>query len=201
MTTEKIRVNASSVIRSVPDVRPTATSWRRETGGVEGVILLGEVVYSVILGFVMLRRACLAGSAVWAAILPLAAFAASRPNGTSLEYTFALSAYAIGHAICHQLPARSFHMWGASLPVCARCTGIYVGAAVAAMAAWVRPNAVGLTASRARRWLLAALVPTAMTLVYEWTTGVMPANWIRALAGLPLGAGVAWMIGTLNFEP
>jgi uncharacterized membrane protein len=149
----------------------------------------------------MLRRACLAGAVVWAAILPLAAFAASRPNGTSLEYAFALSAYAIGHAICHQLPLRSFHLWGASLPVCARCTGIYVGAAVAALAAGIRPNATDVTVTRARGWLLAALVPTAITLVYEWTTGVMPANWIRALGGLPLGAAVAWMIGTLNLEP
>ena len=149
----------------------------------------------------MLRRACLAGSVVWAAFLPLAAFAASRPNGTSLEYTFALSAYAIGHAICHQLPVRSFHLWGASLPVCARCTGIYVGAAVAAMAAMIRPNDAPLTVTRSRRWLLVALVPTGITLAYEWTTGVMPANWIRALAGLPLGAVVAWMIGTLNPEP
>ena len=28
----------------------------------------------------------------------------------------------------------------------------------------------------------------------------MPANWIRALAGLPLGAAVAWLIGTLNLN-
>ena len=53
-------------------------------------------------------------------------------------------------------------------------------------------------AARARRLLLAALAPTAITLVYEWTTGTMPANWIRALAGVPLGAAVAWLIGTLN---
>jgi hypothetical protein len=46
--------------------------------------------------------------------------------------------------------------------------------------------------------LLTALVPTAATLVFEWTTGVMPANWIRALAGLPLGVAVAWAIGMVN---
>jgi hypothetical protein len=32
------------------------------------------------------------------------------------------------------------------------------------------------------------LSPTALTLVFEWTTGTMPANWIRALAGFPIGA-------------
>ena len=61
-------------------------------------------------------------------------------------------------------------------------------------------GAITDTATQARRLLLVALVPTAITLVYEWTTGTMPANWIRALAGLPLGASVAWLIGTLNVE-
>ena len=157
----------------------------------------------------ILRRTLLAGSIVWAAVIPLAAFAASRTDEAALGYGFALGAYAIGHWICHQLPARSFHLWDAALPVCARCTGIYVGAAAASLAAVVRPtrtnatNATGGimdTTMQARRLLLAALMPTAITLVYEWTTGTMPANWIRALAGLPLGASVAWLIGTLNVE-
>ena len=159
----------------------------------------------------MLRRACLSGAVAWAAVIPLAAFAASRPHGPSLGYAFALGAYAIGHVICHQLPARSFQLWGAVLPVCARCTGIYVGAAVVSAAVWARPRSpVDVPhgnafhedpAARARRLLLAAVAPTAITLIYEWTTGITPANWIRALAGLPLGAAVAWLIGTLNVEP
>jgi hypothetical protein len=32
------------------------------------------------------------------------------------------------------------------------------------------------------------------TLVYEWTTGVMPSNWIRAASGVCLGVGVAALI-------
>jgi uncharacterized membrane protein len=149
----------------------------------------------------MLRRACLLVSLSWAAVIPLAAYAASRPNETSLGDAFALTAYAIGHAICHQLRTRSFQMWGASLPVCARCTGIYAGAAAAAIAATIWRSGADVTVARARQWLLIALVPTAITLVYEWTTGVMPANWIRALAGLPLGAAVMWMIATLTRNP
>jgi hypothetical protein len=46
--------------------------------------------------------------------------------------------------------------------------------------------------------LLLALVPTAVTLIFEWTTGVMPPHWVRALAGVPLGAAVAWAIGMVN---
>lgn len=34
---------------------------------------------------------------------------------------------AIGYAICHQISERSFHVDGHPLPLCARCTGIYLG--------------------------------------------------------------------------
>ena len=150
----------------------------------------------------LLRRAFLAGSTAWAAAIPLAAFVASRPAGADAGYAFALVVYAIGHVVCHQLPARSFHLWAVSLPVCARCTGIYVGAAATAivlsLTGGLPAEARSAKAGHARVVLLTALVPTAATLVFEWTTGVMPANWIRALAGLPLGVAVAWAIGMVN---
>lgn len=34
----------------------------------------------------------------------------------------------IGYAICHQIPVRTIHIDGTPLPLCARCTGIYLGA-------------------------------------------------------------------------
>jgi uncharacterized membrane protein len=151
---------------------------------------------------VLLRRAFLVSSSAWVAAIPLATWAATRPAASAPVYGFALGVYAIGRVVCHQLPLRSFHLWGASLPVCARCTGIYVGAAVAAVLLRASPAAVRAKRFGGRfepRWiLLAALVPTGVTLVFEWTTGVMPANWIRALAGAPLGAAVAWAIGMVN---
>ena len=131
----------------------------------------------------------------------MAALAASRPDGSDPLYAFALAVYAAGHVVCHQLPARSFQYWGAVLPVCARCTGIYAGAAITACAVFLRPPA-DTTRSTAgvRLVLVAALVPTAITLVYEWTTGDMPANSIRALAGFPLGAAVIWLAGTIKLD-
>jgi hypothetical protein len=39
-----------------------------------------------------------------------------------------------------------------------------------------------------------ALLPTAATLVWEWTTGVVPSNGVRALAGFPIGVAVAWIV-------
>jgi hypothetical protein len=135
---------------------------------------------------------------VWAAALPLAALAAAQAASPALSLA-ALPVYAAGSIICHQLPARSFYLWSAQMPVCARCTGLYAGAAIAALCLmrgtrWPRLP----PASRAvRARLAAAALPTLATLAIEWTTGPAPSNIVRALAGLPLGAAVAWAIGAV----
>jgi hypothetical protein len=85
-----------------------------------------------------LRRAFLAMSIGWAVLLPVAPFAASQPAPAPFWYGLAFVVYGAGSFICHQLPARSFHTWSAQWPVCARCTGIYFGAAMAAVVATVR---------------------------------------------------------------
>src|SRR5882762_6843024 len=85
-----------------------------------------------------LRHAFLAMSIAWAVLLPLAPLAASQPAPAPLWYGLAFAVYGAGSFICHQLPERSFHSWAAQWPVCARCTGIYFGAAMAAVVATVR---------------------------------------------------------------
>lgn len=35
---------------------------------------------------------------------------------------------AVGYAVCHRIDARSFHLGDRQIPVCARCTGQYLGA-------------------------------------------------------------------------
>jgi uncharacterized membrane protein len=161
------------------------------------------------------RRAFIAAAIGWAVALVLAPSIAARPDTPPL-YAFAFGVYAAGSLLCHQLADRSFHLWGVQMPVCARCTGIYAGGAVAAIVAYVvsafrrtqvrlKPNATygslvrlkpDTTYRYARIALLAAALPTAATLVYEWTTGQTPANAIRALAGFPLGAAVVWAIAS-----
>jgi uncharacterized membrane protein len=34
---------------------------------------------------------------------------------------------AVGYAVCHQIDARSFHLEGRAMPLCARCSGMYLG--------------------------------------------------------------------------
>jgi len=167
---------------------------------------------------VLLRRGFAGASIAWAVALPLASLAASRPAAPSVVYLLTLTVYAIGSVICHQRPERSFYLWSHQLPVCARCTGIYVGAALAVLVNAVRGGrlvppqggdastlvmsavdgralAAGTRARRDTRTILVmAALPAMATLVYEWTTGVTPSNWIRAASGLCLGVGVAVLI-------
>jgi hypothetical protein len=179
-----------------------------------------------------LRRAFVTSSVAWFGALPLATLAASEPHSSSAVYLCSVFVYLAGSVLCHQIPARSFFLWGSQMPVCARCTGIYAGAAVSALmaigarrlraegasaclaearvdveraeAGRLQPSGrrspKGFALHGARSALFVAVVPTAATLVYEWTTGQTPANWIRAAAGVPIGVVVAWIVCGLRPE-
>jgi uncharacterized membrane protein len=153
---------------------------------------------------VVLRRAFVAASLAWAALLVLVPFLASRSHASTLGTAVVLGVYGIGSLICHQLPMRSYRLWSAQMPVCARCAGIYFGAAISAI---VFPAAQPFRAARAgvgrpttlldgspRVSLALAALPSAITLVYEWTTGDTPSNAVRFAAGVPIGAVVAWLV-------
>ena len=149
----------------------------------------------------ILRRGFVAASVVWALLLPAATFAASHAAPAPFWYALIFVVYGAGSVVCHQLPSRSFYLWAAQMPVCARCTGIYIGAAAAAVVATIRLRQkirlkppFDTSAYEARVMLTIAALPTALTLIYEWTTRDTPSNAIRALAGVPLGAAVALVI-------
>ena len=97
-----------------------------------------------------------------------------------------------GTFICHQRPERSFFFHGQQLPVCARCTGLYAAAALAAPLALV--IAFSLTRSTARRALLVAALPTAITWTLEFVGLVPFSNAARFIAALPLGFAAAWLV-------
>jgi uncharacterized membrane protein len=142
-----------------------------------------------------LRAAFIAASVVWVGLLLAAPFVASRPHASTAATLFVVSVYGVGSLVCHQLAERSYHLWAMQMPVCARCAGIYAGAALSAVCA-VRYRTTAVV-RHARLFLILAATPTALTLVYEWTTGQMPAHTIRALAGVPLGAVAAWLVVTV----
>lgn len=152
----------------------------------------------------------------WAVLLPIATLLASRPATGRAGAALAFVVYAIGSLICHQRPERSYHLFAVQMPVCARCTGVYAGAALASMVMAVRAFATvsgggtvatasrarhrggvvgaALTGGRTTRVLIASLVPGIATLLYEAISGQTPSNMIRALSGVPIGAAVAWIV-------
>jgi uncharacterized membrane protein len=117
-------------------------------------------------------------------------------------------AYAFGSLICHQMPERSFHLRSFQLPVCARCMGLYSGAAVGAVWAGTSGAGVSFAAGPARRRLLMtglAAIPTLATVAMEWAGVWTPSNAARAVAGAPLGFAVTFVVmgamrPTLHYE-
>lgn len=142
-----------------------------------------------------LRRFLIAAPLAWLIALVGAASIASKPSVGVFAYSFSAMVYGIGSLICHQLPERSFHLWGAQVAVCARCFGLYGGAATAVLVAAVQPLTVErFVKTRPRTLVALAACPTVITLLYEWTSGVMPSHWIRAAAGFVLGAVITLVL-------
>jgi hypothetical protein len=136
-----------------------------------------------------------AGWAGWLVAAPLVA-AADAPSRASARA--AALGYRAGALICHQQDARSLHVGGVRMPVCARCFGLYAGGAAGALiaAAWVcatrRRLRLPLTL-----WRLAAVasgVPTLAAWAGEHLGGIAVSGAARALLAVPLGAAVAAIV-------
>ena len=146
-----------------------------------------------------LLRALCGLAVVWAVVVVAAPWLATV-RAVGGDYLSA-SAYAMGALVCHQRPERSFHLAGAQLPVCARCTGLYLSAALGILIVWARRPSFAAPFERWRACLLWAALPTAATLVFEWwrPSGVPGA--FRALAAAPLGAAAgALLAGSVGFR-
>jgi uncharacterized membrane protein len=98
----------------------------------------------------------------------------------------------VGAVICHQRAERSFSIDGRQMPVCARCTGLYAGAAFAAPVALIA--AASIASHRARWIMLMASLPTFITWSLEFAGVAHFSNAIRFAAALPLGASAAWLV-------
>lgn len=131
------------------------------------------------------------------ALLAMAFYAVTDPSAISHDHVLNGADW-MGAAICHRLSERSFTVYGRQFPLCARCTGIYLGVFIA--------FGVLLAAGRSR-WGDLPHLPILLTLLA--LIGVMgvdglnsyshffpnfphvyePRNWLRLVTGL--GAGLA----------
>lgn len=127
-------------------------------------------------------------AAVWCALI----FAPAAVGGTVPGLTRAI--YLFFSPVCHQIDARSLHIFGVRAAVCARCAGIYLGFLVAAAA-----SLGGAFAPLRRRLARPALwVPAAAPMLADVLcdmTGLHEATIATRLAtGLIFGSGAGWII-------
>jgi uncharacterized membrane protein len=90
--------------------------------------------------------------------------------------------------VCHQRPERSFWIFGAPVAVCARCLGIYLGAAI------------GLFFRASRRLAMRLLIAAAALNLLDVATefGGLHGNWmaVRFALGVALGAAGGLVISS-----
>lgn len=99
----------------------------------------------------------------------------------------------VGFAICHQIPERSFFLGGHQLPLCARCTGTFLGAVVGLVAILL------LRRGRASRLPPAAVLALLVAFTGAWAFDGLnsyltlfpkaphlyePRNWLRVSTGV-----------------
>jgi len=110
--------------------------------------------------------------------------------------------YAAGSVLCHQLPERSFFLDGHQLPVCARCTGLYLSAgagllawpAAKLMRSW-RPWTV--TARAAAGILAVAGLPTAVSFTSGFIGLWDGTNVVRFVLAVPLGLAAGAVVAAV----
>lgn len=136
-------------------------------------------------------------TAVWAvsAALVCAILAAviSAPLIQSSHPALAFKIYRAFSFVCHQIPERSFHVYGNKFAVCSRCTGIYAGLAVATLA-YPLTRSLRRTDTPGLIWLFLAAAPLAV----DWSLGYF-SIWennhaSRFATGFLLGAAAVFYI-------
>jgi uncharacterized membrane protein len=113
---------------------------------------------------------------------------------------------AIGYSVCHRIASRSYFLGSRQLPLCARCSGMYLGALLGMIFFFARGRRSGLPA---RKYLIifAALAGLfavdGLNSYLHFFPGApwlyQPENWLRLATGLGLGIGIsAILVPVLN---
>ena len=116
----------------------------------------------------------------------LASAAMMAPYLAASGYSLAaLAIFWFFSPVCHQDPARSFWIFGAPVAVCARCLGIYLGAAV------------GAFFGASQRAVLAAFAAAVVLNLAEWLTELAQLHGVWMAPRFVLGAALGAALGAL----
>jgi len=109
----------------------------------------------------------------------------------------------LGFGLCHQIPERSFIFGGIQLPVCARCSGLYIGIIVTLILLFVLYRGAQRSGLPGKGFYVGAVVATlAMGIdgfgsyLGLYTTN----NFMRVLTGIMFGSAMAPVIYALLIE-
>ncbi len=138
------------------------------------------------------------GIAVWAITagfgLAIVALIVGAPLAESSGHpAFASTIYKAFSFVCHQIPERSFHLAGHQFAVCSRCTGLYAGFAVAAIA-FPLIRSLKLTETPPRLWLILAASPLAVDFALGYFSIWQNNHLSRFITGALLGSVVVFYI-------
>jgi uncharacterized membrane protein len=112
-------------------------------------------------------------------------------------------AHWLGYSICHQIPDRSFFMAGRQLPLCARCTGTYLGIVIAFAAFGLLGRLrAGEMVSKHMLGLMALFIcimgidglNSYLSLFPGLPTLYTPQNWLRAATGSLNGIALSTIV-------
>lgn len=105
---------------------------------------------------------------------------------------------AVGYAVCHRIPARSFQVENRPLPLCARCSGMHLGALVGLLFQLPQRKRGGMPPLKIMVVLGLFLAAFAVDGVNSYVQffPFLPHlyesnNWLRLLTGTGLGIGIA----------
>jgi len=116
---------------------------------------------------ILLYGLTLAGSLTWLAGIGLAPWLRSRSS------PWAPVVYACFSPVCHQIPERSFGLFGHPLAVCSRCLGIYAGFLAGTLLYPFRRGFAGVRAPRTALFLVLSapiVLDTAANAIGMWAT-------------------------------
>jgi len=130
---------------------------------------------------IRLYAATLAAGLLWMAAIMLAPWLAGRAP------RMAAYLYACFTPLCHQLPERSFSLFGHPLAVCARCTGLYAGA-LAGLIGYPRFRGFAAVRLPDIRLLLLLATPIAADAAARWIGLWSSGNTVRFLTGFAAGS-------------
>lgn len=136
----------------------------------------------------MIYAGVLSAALVWGSLILLAPWLWDQ--GQTVPAALLYRAFA---GVCHQIPERSFTLWGKPLGVCSRCTGVYFGFAAGVM---IYPliRRIDETSFPARSILIAAAIPIAVDFALGFLGVWANTFGSRTMTGLLFGVVVAFFI-------